>query len=133
MDQTCSTGKIPSVEKHLPTADTEQKERKMISHLLGELAGLAFPFGLTYLITLVYPLSALIPNNPSSGNAPILINEAITEFVKTNNQIAICLIPSIIYILGRFYFEVVYFTTKFLPIPSAGKKFISSPFFSSIN
>jgi hypothetical protein len=81
----------------------------MIANILAELLGLSFPFCLTYVVTtLFYPVAPLIAANDST----VIINEAATNFIKSNGQIAICLIPSLIYCMGRIYFELARFTTR---------------------
>jgi hypothetical protein len=90
----------------------------MLSFIIGELFGASLPFILTYVATGILPLAPIIPVDNSNF---IILNSTITSYVKNNPRICLCLIPTMIYCIGRVYFEIVRFIHLLIPFPSVGK------------
>lgn len=95
-----------------------------VNHIFGELIALAIPFGASYLTTKFLPFAPLFSKTTTiPANLAFLPSELYT-YLQANNDIAISLIPTMIYIIGRVYFEIMYFITSLIPIPKIGKYLI---------
>eukprot|EP01040_Poterioochromonas_malhamensis_P007466 gene7466-8053_t len=93
----------------------------LVNHIFGELIALAIPFGASYLTTKFLPFAPLFSKTTTiPANLAFLPSELYT-YLHANNDIAISLIPTMIYIIGRVYFEIMYFITSLIPIPQIAK------------
>lgn len=98
----------------------------MFGHIFGELLAVTIPFGTSYLVTQYLPFAPLFPPGSSIPSSASFLPNAAIEFARKNNDIAISLIPSIIYLIGRIYFEAMLLISSLLPHSTAGKFSISS-------
>ncbi len=112
---------------NLWTKDRQIKRKIMwVNHIFGELIALAIPFGASYLTTKFLPFAPLFSKTTTiPANLAFLPSELYT-YLQANNDIAISLIPTMIYIIGRVYFEIMYFITSLIPIPKIGKYLINT-------
>lgn len=102
----------------------EKRKIMLVNHIFGELIALAIPFGASYLTTKFLPFAPLFSKTTTiPANLAFLPSELYT-YLHANNDIAISLIPTMIYIIGRVYFEIMYFITSLIPIPQIGKYLI---------
>ena len=97
----------------------------MFVHIFGEFLSLLFPFGVSLFITKYLAFAPLLPASVKNPEILLFLPKNVVDFLKTNNDIAISIIPSLIYLIGRIYFESMLLVRSLIPNATIGKYLFS--------